>query len=105
MPDVFRHLLNSIPIYVGFALLGVAVFWQAYRFRSFNIAVYTLFALSSGDEVANTFFEICQIHLLFGFLYMFCFLFFSINVIINIFLIVIGDAYAVIKNRDKYEWL
>ena len=58
LPDVFRHLINSIPIYMGFAMLGMAFFWESYRFRYFYMALYTLFALSLGDEISNTFNDI-----------------------------------------------
>lgn len=27
MPDVIRHLVNVVPIYIGFAMFGMAVFW------------------------------------------------------------------------------
>ena len=55
LPDVFRHLINSIPIYLGFAMLGMSVFWQSYRFRYPHMAIFTLFAMSLGDEISNTF--------------------------------------------------
>lgn len=54
-PDVLRHLINVIPIYVGFAMLGMSIFWQSYRFRYPYMAIFTLFALSLGDEISNTF--------------------------------------------------
>jgi hypothetical protein len=32
IPEILANLLNSIPIFMGFAMLGVAVFWNCYRF-------------------------------------------------------------------------
>jgi hypothetical protein len=54
-PDVLRHLINVLPIYIGFAMLGMALFWQSFRFRYPYMALFTLFALSLGDEISNTF--------------------------------------------------
>jgi hypothetical protein len=42
---------------------------------------------------------------MFGAIYLFCFIFFSMQVILNIFLTVIGDALAIIKETHKYDWL
>lgn len=57
-PDVMRHLINVLPYYIGFGLLGVSIFWMSYRFRYPNVAIFNLFALSVGDEISNTFNDI-----------------------------------------------
>ena len=69
------------------------------------MSLFTLFAMSLGDELSNTFEDVTQINFLFGFIYIYCFIFFAFCVLMNIFLIIIGDAYAVVKDRHKYQWL
>jgi hypothetical protein len=55
--DIARTILSVIIVFFAFALLGVAVFWNCYRFSNFSYACFTLFGLMLGDEVANTFAE------------------------------------------------
>lgn len=104
-PDVIRNLVNVLPFFVGFAMLGMSIFWQGYRFRDPSIAFFSLFCIMLGDEISNTFNEIMQIDYLFGGLYMFTFVFFSMQVMMNIFLIIIGDSYSIVKDTHKYDWL
>lgn len=104
-PDVIRNLVNVIPFFLGFAFLGMSVFWQGYRFRNPSIAFFSLFCIMLGDEISNTFNETMQIDYLFGAIYMFCFVFFSMQVMMNIFLIIIGDSYSIAKDTHKYDWV
>jgi hypothetical protein len=62
IPDLIRNLINVIPIFVGFAMLGASVFWKAFRFREPNVAFFTLFSVMNGDEISNTFVELIQIN-------------------------------------------
>lgn len=104
-PDVFRNLVNVIPFFIGFAMLGLSIFWQGYRFRDPSIAFFSLFCIMLGDEISNTFNETMQINYLFGGIFMFAFVFFSMQVMMNIFLIIIGDSYSIVKDTHKYDWL
>jgi hypothetical protein len=60
MPDILRNTISSIPIFIGFAFLGITVFWNCWRFQEFNMACICLFGLMLGDEVGNTFAEVIQ---------------------------------------------
>jgi dolichol kinase len=84
--------VNVIPFFVGFAFLGMSIFWAGYRFQNPTNAFFSLFCIMLGDELSNTFNELQQINYMFGAIYLFCFIFFSMQVILNIFLTVIGDA-------------
>lgn len=98
-------MVNVFPFFMGFAFLGMAVFWQAYRFQDPSIVFFSLYCIMLGDEISNTFYETMQVDFVFGALYMFCFVFFSMQVMMNIFLIIIGDSYSVAKETHKYSWL
>jgi len=50
-----------------------------------------------GDEISNTFNEVMQINEIVGGVYVFMFVFMSMQVMMNIFLIIIGDSYSIIK--------
>lgn len=104
-PDVLRNLVNVLPFFMGFAMLGMSIFWQGYRFRDPSIAFFSLFCIMLGDEISNTFNEVMQIDFIFGAIFMFSFVFFSMQVMMNIFLIIIGDSYSIVKDTHKYDWL
>jgi len=78
-------------------MLGMSLFWQGYRFRNPTIAFFSLYSIMMGDEISNTFNEVMQINLIVGGVYIFMFVFMSMQVMMNIFLIIIGDSYSIIK--------
>ncbi len=57
-PDILRNLVNVIPFFVGFAFLGMSIFWAGYRFQNPTIAFFSLFCIMLGDELSNTFNEL-----------------------------------------------
>ncbi|CDW79317.1 UNKNOWN [Stylonychia lemnae] len=104
-PDICRNLINVIPLFIGFAMLGMSLFWEGYRFRNPSIAFFSLYCIMMGDEISNTFNEVMQINTIVGGIFVFLFVFMSMQVMMNIFLIIIGDSYSVIKDKHKYDWL
>jgi hypothetical protein len=86
-------------------MLGLSVFWRSFRFKQPSSAFYTLFSLMLGDEISNTFNELQQIDYIFGALYMFWFIFFGMSVMMNLFLIIIGDSFDVVQETHKFNWL
>ena len=54
-PNVIRHAINMLPFFIGFGMLGLAVFWPTYRFREPHVAFFSLFSIMLGDEISNTF--------------------------------------------------
>lgn len=104
-PNIVRHAINMLPFFVGFAMLGLAVFWPTFRFREPSIALFSLFCIMLGDEISNTFSEVMQFDSLFGALYMFAWVFFSMSVMMNIFMILVGDSFDVVQETHKFNWL
>ena len=102
-PDICRNLINVIPLFIGFAMLGMSLFWQGYRFRNPSIALFSLYCIMMGDEISNTFNEVMQINEIVGGVYVFMFVFMSMQVMMNIFLIIIGDSYSIIKEQGRNE--
>ena len=46
-----------------------------------------------------------QFDSLFGALYMFAWVFFSMSVMMNIFMILVGDSFDVVQETHKFNWL
>ena len=104
-PNLLRHLINMLPFFIGFGMLGLAIFWQTYRFQNPCIAFFSLFCIMLGDEISNTFQELQQVDFIFGAIYMAVFVFFGMSVLMNIFLVIIGDSFEIIQETHKYNWL
>mmetsp|Transcript_21662 Transcript_21662/g.33340 ORF Transcript_21662/g.33340 Transcript_21662/m.33340 type:complete len:288 (+) Transcript_21662:810-1673(+) len=104
-PYVIRALISMIPLFIGFAFLGMAVFWESRRFKDFSVSCYTLFALMHGDMIYDTYNDMIQINSLFAQIYLYSYIFVSICVIANIFTIIIEEGYMKQKYDNDYTWL
>lgn len=104
-PNVIRHAINMLPFFIGFGMLGMAIFWPTFRFRDPSIAYFSLFCIMLGDEISNTFQEVMQFDMMFGALFMFGWVFFSMSVMMNLFMIIVGDSFEVIQEQHKFNWL
>ena len=104
-PSIFKHLINMLPFWIGFAMLGMCVFWSGFRFKDPHIAFFSLFCTMFGDEISNTFTEVMQINYLFGMVYMCMFLIFSISFLLPLFLIFVKDSFELTQETHKYKWL
>jgi hypothetical protein len=94
-----------LPFVIGFGMLGMAVFWPGYRFRSPFVTYFSLFAIMLGDEISNGFMETIQFEPLFGPIFMFCWVFLSMSVMMNLFIIIVGESFSVVKETSKFNWL
>ena len=94
-----------LPFFIGFGMLGLAVFWPTFRFRDPSIAYFSLFCIMLGDEISNTFQEVMQFDTMFGALFMFAWVFFSMSVMMNLFMIIVGDSFEVVQETHKFNWL
>lgn len=105
LPNVCRYLLGVSPIFLGFILFGLCVFWKSERFTSTSNIMIILFALAQGDSVYDAFKDLTGIHFFIGqlYLYLFCLLF--IVVVLNIFIAIIEEAYVSCKMENKTHWV
>lgn len=46
-----------------------------------------------------------QFDMMFGALFMFAWVFFSMSVMMNLFMIIVGDSFEVIQEQHKFNWL
>ena len=100
-----RHAINMIPFFIGFGMLGMAVFWPSYRFRTPYVAYFSLFSVMLGDEISNTFMEAVQFEPLFGPFFVFCWVFLSMSVMMNLFIIIMGESFEAVRETSKFNWL
>jgi hypothetical protein len=58
-----------------------------------------------GDEISNAFMEVIQFDSFFGPIYMFCWVFLSMSILMNLFIIIVGDSFATVQETHKFNWL
>lgn len=104
-PFVARALISMIPLFIGYAFLGMAIFWESRRFGDFSVSCYTLFALMHGDMIWDTYNDMIQIDSVLAQIYLYSWIFISISVIANIFTIIIEEGFMKQKYDNDYGWL
>mmetsp|Transcript_25596 Transcript_25596/g.39374 ORF Transcript_25596/g.39374 Transcript_25596/m.39374 type:complete len:94 (-) Transcript_25596:510-791(-) len=61
-PFVARALISMIPLFIGYAFLGMAIFWELRKFKNFTVSCYTLFALMHGDMLFDTYNDLMTVN-------------------------------------------
>ena len=105
MPTVIRYLLGVMPIFIGYILLGLCLFWKSDFFSSPSMSFITLFSLSQGDSTLDIFKDLGSISYFLGYLYTFTFCMFFFVIVMNIFIAIIEDAFTVDKMKNKTHWI
>ena len=105
MPVVLRAMIGILPFFVGFAFLGLCLFWETKSFSSASTAFFTLFSMMNGDSLTDVHNDISYTNFLIGNLYVYFFAFVSISVIQNVFITIVEDGYLSIKYKSSYDWL
>jgi len=104
-PYVGRAIISMIPLFIGYAFLGMAIFWESRRFTSFSVSCFTLFSIMHGDMIWATYMDMVQVNSIQAQLYLYTYIFVSICVIANIFTIIIEEGFMKQKYDNDYTWL
>lgn len=78
LPTVFRAMTGVIPLFMGFAFLGLCFFWDSYRFHSISYSMFSLFAMMQGDSLLDQFYDISAFRYLAACLFIFIFVFIGV---------------------------
>jgi len=102
---VWKSLAGIMPIFIGYGLLGTAIFWRSHRFADFSTSMFSLFAVMNGDMIFDTWHDIDTVDYLLAQVYLYTFIFFSIAVILNTFIVIIEDGYIMQKFFARTDWV
>lgn len=102
---VFKALAGVFPIFVGFAILGMCLFWKSKRFDSLSSSLFCLFSLMHGDMIYEAEYDLKNVNRTIAQLYLYIFVSFSILVILNVFVIIVEDGYVMSKYQKPNDWL
>ena len=78
LPTVFRAMTGIVPVFLGFAFLGLCLFWDSYRFHSISYSMFTLFAMMQGDSLLDQFYDMSNFRYLAANLFIYVFVFMGI---------------------------
>lgn len=101
---IIKALIGTLPIFIGFAILGMCIFWRSKRFDGLSSSLFSLFALMNGDAIFDVGNDLRTINFALAQLYLYFFISFSILVILNVFIIIIEDGYIISKYRPTNYW-
>ena len=94
------------PIFIGYCLLGISVFWNNKEFFSnFSDTAYLFFSMMNGDSILCTFANTSQKNPILGQLMTYSFVFMAICVFHNMNLVVVEDSYLNVKYKTGVSWL
>lgn len=93
-------LLGVLPFYLAYVFLGQCLFWKTTKFQDTNHSVVTLFALSFGDVVNETFQNTKESGIL-GEIFLITFMLLFYTAVQNVFITIIMDGYEKSKREKK----
>jgi len=99
IPRCIRFSASVMPVYVGYVVLGVALWGMSDQdgFRSLGHSSATLFSLLNGDIVRDTFLklgELDEVHWLIAPLYLYSFMCLFIYVVLNLVLAILEESFC-----------
>jgi hypothetical protein len=97
-PRVLRFVIGIMPIFVGYALFGVALFSPySDHFASMDDASVTLFSLLNGDDIHSVFEDLASFFPIVSRIYLYTFISLFIYAVLNIFIAIVEDAFFASK--------
>lgn len=93
-------LLGVLPFYLAYVFLGQCLFWKTDKFKDTNLSVITLFSLSFGDIVNETF-QNTKISGVLGELFLITFMLLFYTAVQNVFITIIMDGYEKSRREKK----
>ena len=101
-----KIMFGIMPIFVGYVLMAMAIFWNDRRFfNSFSDTTYTFFCMMNGDSILTTFDYVTRKNNFIGQFMVYSWVFMSICVFQNMNLAVVEDSYLNVKYKNSYNWL
>jgi hypothetical protein len=102
---VAMAVVGIVPLFIGFALLGMCLFWKTKRFSDIGYSLITLYTLMHGDAMFDVFIDLTLVDYIWSQVYLYLYVTATIIVILNIFIVIIEDGYVVSRTMNKNDWL
>ena len=87
------YICGVLPIFIGFVLLGMCLFWKTGNYSTFTESLIISFGLVNGDSLFQYMSSNMQVSGFLGEIYCYAFLLFFISIVQNIFIAIIVDGF------------
>ena len=106
IPMIAKVWLGILPVYIGVCFLTITVCFEfPASYGTATSAFYTFFSLQAGDALYDTYTSMRKVNFIYALLFMYCFLFFLVSIMQNIFMCIVEDSYVSIKYEKNFRWL
>ena len=106
IPINIKIMLGILPIFIGYCLLAMSLFWNNVEFfNNFSNTAYLFFSMMNGDSILVTFHNTTAKYPVLGQLMTYSFVFMAICVWQNMNLVVVEDSYLNVKYKTGVSWL
>ena len=106
IPLVVKVMIGGLPIFIGFVLLGVCLFWPFRgHFDSVSNSAFTLFGMMNGDNVGEYFSGTSLTRLVSGQIFCYAYVILGMCYIQNLNMICVEDCYLTAKYMSNFSWL
>jgi hypothetical protein len=106
MPLIARVWFGIMPILIGIAFLSITLLWEVDDcFGTFGKSFYTQFSVQAGDALFDTYHVMVMANYWYGMFFAYCYIFFAISIVQNIFMVIVEDSYIQIKYSKNFDWL
>ena len=105
VPPSLNYLIGVLPVFIGYAMFGICVFWRSEFFATLTNAIASLFSLMMGDSVYFIFDDLINHNYFLGNIYCYSFCIMFIVIIMNIFLGIVGEAFVTKKEKKYKQWI
>ena len=106
VPINLRIMVGILPIFFGYALFCMSVFWSyTSHFSNFSDTAYCLFSMMNGDSILITFQSTTPQYNLLSMFTFYSFTFMAICIWQNMNFVIVEDSYLNVKYQNAYSWL
>ena len=104
IPMNIKIMAGIAPIFIGYVLFAMCVFWNNREFFSdFSDTCYCFFSMMNGDSILVTFATTSTRNMIVGQVMTYSFVFMAILVWQNMNLVVVEDSYLNVKYKSHYD--
>jgi len=103
--EVARGFIGILPVMIGVAFYSSPMFYMQFRFKDFWNSFMTMFYIMNGDTMFDTMTGINQVSFFYALIWSYLWIWFGVNIFMNVTLAIVGEGYVDMKEFDKKGWL
>jgi len=105
MGILLKAVIGIAPLMVGASLLALCFFNPHNRYGDGALSFFSLQAIMYGDSIFDLWYEARIFVVLMAEIFNYIYIFVSIMVIMNAFIMIVGDGYEDSKGYEKHDWI